>query len=320
MDPSPLTRGKLTLTHSLPLPHWLIPAHAGKTTNARPANQSPPAHPRSRGENRSSSARVSVTGGSSPLTRGKRLQGVRGRLAYRLIPAHAGKTTGSPPGSKTPAAHPPLTRGKHTIRMSRRLHAGLIPAHAGKTSFILGVLISDWAHPRSRGENHRCVHLRTVASGSSPLTRGKPRANASMSARVGLIPAHAGKTGRRRGRSQQLSAHPRSRGENLFPGLIDAGLLGSSPLTRGKPHSVPELPIRRRLIPAHAGKTAISSLYSAGLAAHPRSRGENSGGEDGHSIGFGSSPLTRGKPSIVRNPACRAGLIPAHAGKTPVRR
>ena len=117
-----------------------------------------------------------------------------------------------------------------------------------------------------------------------------------------------------------LTAHPRSRGENLFPGLIDAGLLGSSPLTRGKPHSVPELPIRRRLIPAHAGKTAISSLYSAGLAAHPRSRGENSGGEDGHSIGFGSSPLTRGKPSIVRNPACRAGLIPAHAGKTPVRR
>ena len=103
----------------------------------------------------------------------------------------------------------------------------------------------------------------------------------------------------------------------MFPGLIDAGLLGSSPLTRGKPHSVPELPIRRRLIPAHAGKTAISSLYSAGLAAHPRSRGENSGGEDGHSIGFGSSPLTRGKPSIVRNPACRAGLIPAHAGKTP---
>ena len=103
----------------------------------------------------------------------------------------------------------------------------------------------------------------------------------------------------------------------MFPGLIDAGLLGSSPLTRGKPHSVPELPIRRRLIPAHAGKTAISSLYSAGLAAHPRSRGENSGGEGGHSIGFGSSPLTRGKPSIVRNPACRAGLIPAHAGKTP---
>ena len=113
-----------------------------------------------------------------------------------------------------------------------------------------------------------------------------------------------------------LTAHPRSRGENLFPGLIDAGLLGSSPLTRGKPHSVPELPIRRRLIPAHAGKTAISSLYSAGLAAHPRSRGENSGGEDGHSIGFGSSPLTRGKLGRGGRPQHRVRLIPAHAGKT----
>ena len=161
--------------------------------------------------------------------------------------------------------------------MSRRLHAGLIPAHAGKTSFILGVLISDWAHPRSRGENHRCVHLRTVASGSSPLTRGKPRANASMSARVGLIPAHAGKTGRRRGRSQQLSAHPRSRGENRAQTPRCRRGWGSSPLTRGKLVAVAEDHSSFRLIPAHAGKTVFMIVVVATLTAHPRSRGENKG-------------------------------------------
>ena len=213
-----------------------------------------------------------------------------------LIPAHAGKTTGSPPGSKTPAAHPPLTRGKHTIRMSRRLHAGLIPAHAGKTSFILGVLISDWAHPRSRGENHRCVHLRTVASGSSPLTRGKPRANASMSARVGLIPAHAGKTGRRRGRSQQLSAHPRSRGENCFHDRGRSNANGSSPLTRGKQGGYRVNGRGLRLIPAHAGKTCATSTGNSHAPAHPRSRGENAFITAQQQLLAGSSPLTRGKP------------------------
>ena len=200
--------------------------------------------------------------------------------------------------------------------MSRRLHAGLIPAHAGKTSFILGVLISDWAHPRSRGENHRCVHLRTVASGSSPLTRGKPRANASMSARVGLIPAHAGKTGRRRGRSQQLSAHPRSRGENCFHDRGRSNANGSSPLTRGKQGGYRVNGRGLRLIPAHAGKTCATSTGNSHAPAHPRSRGENSTPAFSRACIAGSSPLTRGKPGHASHDHGFSGLIPAHAGKT----
>ena len=50
--------------------------------------------------------------------------------------------------------------------------------------------------------------------------------------------------------------------------------------------------------------------------AHPRSRGENAAirltGEDRE----GSSPLTRGKPRLVRLTVGGARLIPAHAGKT----
>ena len=49
---SPLTRGKLTPVDLGDVAEGLIPAHAGKTTVARTWPPPPPAHPRSRGENR----------------------------------------------------------------------------------------------------------------------------------------------------------------------------------------------------------------------------------------------------------------------------
>ena len=253
-----------------------------------------------------------------------------------LIPAHAGKTSCRSPGWPESAAHPrsrgenvfkvfeeglhtgssPLTRGKPQARRRDRRRRRLIPPHAGKTHDTHVTPPARRAHPRSRGENHRCVHLRTVASGSSPLTRGKPRANASMSARVGLIPAHAGKTGRRRGRSQQLSAHPRSRGENAGTASRRESRAGSSPLTRGKQGGYRVNGRGLRLIPAHAGKTAGRLPPDAGAAAHPRSRGENFSRPKVTPLLPGSSPLTRGKRVLTPRPAALARLIPAHAGKT----
>ena len=71
-----------------------------------------------------------------------------------------------------------------------------------------------------------------------------------------------------------------------------------------------------RLIPAHAGKTALGACRSTPTRAHPRSRGEN--GPDAHftAFGSGSSPLTRGKRREVGHGDAARGLIPAHAGKT----
>ena len=91
---------------------------------------------------------------------------------------------------------------------------------------------------------------------------------------------------------------------------------GSSPLTRGK------LPSRRNdasqdgLIPAHAGKTETPSTVARLSRAHPRSRGENADIDRLPLDGDGSSPLTRGKRLKALAVDCRAGLIPAHAGKT----
>ena len=93
---------------------------------------------------------------------------------------------------------------------------------------------------------------------------------------------------------------------------------GSSPLTRGKhPETDGVIPIEG-LIPAHAGKTGVSFIELQGAWAHPRSRGENAGLSEAFRRGRGSSPLTRGKPQEQRAPPEQVGLIPAHAGKTPV--
>ena len=70
---SPLTRGKPERIISARLGNRLIPAHAGKTCPCGGCHVPTWAHPRSRGENCSPATGASTWGGSSPLTRGKRL-------------------------------------------------------------------------------------------------------------------------------------------------------------------------------------------------------------------------------------------------------
>ena len=91
---------------------------------------------------------------------------------------------------------------------------------------------------------------------------------------------------------------------------------GSSPLTRGKLHLLDLQLNTPRLIPAHAGKTTPDGGQAGASRAHPRSRGENLIRLGRREMFRGSSPLTRGK--LTKDAALkeRAGLIPAHAGKT----
>ena len=155
--------------------------------------------------------------------------------------------------------------------------------------------------------------------GSSPLTRGKHAACFRSAGFSGLIPAHAGKTPCRGEQRHERGAHPRSRGEN--PKTRSNSLLdpGSSPLTRGKRRQLAGDDCRRRLIPAHAGKTHTVAPNSQPSRAHPRSRGENVFINDPGREREGSSPLTRGKRGEDRFALPGLRLIPAHAGKTPLR-
>ena len=189
----------------------------------------------------------------------------------------------------------PLTRGKRRRASHGRLATGLIPAHAGKTRSVPSTATRSWAHPRSRGENLCSRPHHESASGSSPLTRGKPCCACPARCRQGLIPAHAGKTLRRRRTRLGTGAHPRSRGENTAAGLPAAGVGGSSPLTRGKPPRRSPPKSRPGLIPAHAGKTRTAQGRPSSAGAHPRSRGENPIEPLNEEAEAGSSPLTRGK-------------------------
>ena len=192
------------------------------------------------------------------------------------------------------------------------------------------------AHPRSRGENQQTPRRRVRPggssplargklevrglfppdAGSSPLARGKPVISTTVSSVAGLIPARAGKTSPWPGQRGQRRAHPRSRGENgrerSFGGLGS----GSSPLARGKPASGPCLVGSSGLIPARAGKTAVSSSAPRASRAHPRSRGENVPTMVTDQAEAGSSPLARGKRCGATHGTARLRLIPARAGKT----
>ena len=272
---SPLTRGKRDARFLQYLDRGLIPAHAGKTTCSAASASICRAHPRSRGENSAGAGRVQGAHGSSPLTRGKRLQNSSGRCRCRLIPAHAGKTRWFPATELTARAHPrsrgenprvrspsaaasgssPLTRGKQSLWKVGITRIGLIPAHAGKTRF---------------------ASVRTIGGhGSSPLTRGKLERFLGAARDCGLIPAHAGKTDGRILRVREGRAHPRSRGENTRMSEAEQNRVGSSPLTRGKHRRQAQHPRKPGLIPAHAGKTIETAGKSPPPAAHPRSRGEN---------------------------------------------
>ena len=313
---SPLTRGKRPPPSRLPSDLGLIPAHAGKTRVVGVHDAVSWAHPRSRGENSTQLRRDIWNRGSSPLTRGKRVDAVPDVRASGLIPAHAGKTErgdvgplsgGAHPRSRgenypiSPAAHPrtgssPLTRGKPGPPGLSGAFAGLIPAHAGKTDGL--------------------ATLSHALSGSSPLTRGKRKPAARRGEPARLIPAHAGKTGRWSEPRRPPRAHPRSRGENRCGDACGVVSAGSSPLTRGKLSVVVAVSVVIGFIPAHAGKTGEGVDMLSKTRAHPRSRGENLTGRQGLGKSWGSSPLTRGKHVNGELGPYIRGLIPAHAGKT----
>ena len=174
----------------------LTPAHTGKTRSTPRPKSCPEAHPRSRGET-STSGRRSTSWTAHPRSRGENPS--RDRLA------------------RVSYGSSPLTRGKRAGEGFTSGVRGLIPAHAGKTRSGPECHATCRAHPRSRGENARGSRGRSAITGSSPLTRGKRRDHPASSRPLGLIPAHAGKTGCSSGRGSRRRAHPRSRGENGGP-------------------------------------------------------------------------------------------------------
>ena len=103
---SPRGRGKLAALAVKLAEARLIPAWAGKTSDALALTASDQAHPRVGGENALLPGRYRLQVGSSPRGRGKHEDLSPASLVHGLIPAWAGKTDGPGGRSACDQAHP----------------------------------------------------------------------------------------------------------------------------------------------------------------------------------------------------------------------
>lgn len=153
-------------------------------------------------------------------------------------------------------------------------------------------------------------------SGSSPLARGKRRAELLPPPALRLIPAHAGTMDRWQILRFAVAAHPRSRGDHIPLVGDDNAVKGSSPLTRGT-HEPTDVLLRPLwLIPAHAGTTRLRAVPCSRTWAPPRTRGDDAVMRKAACLASGSSPHTRGRLKAVVENVLAPRLLPAHAGTT----
>ena len=227
-------RGKRLGTNPCKVGRRITPAHAGKTMQQRRVAEMGRDHPRACGENSSMQLAASQYAGSPPRMRGKLSDEEIRAYAWRITPAHAGKTglslNLSIHGSDHPRAcgenfpaplsayvlpgSPPRMRGKPSELTSGEIIDRITPAHAGKTAVPDNRHKGVWDHPRACGENGMRKSPTLAKKGSPPRMRGKLPGYARESPPPGITPAHAGKT--LLGNLLGVSSwdHPRACGEN----------------------------------------------------------------------------------------------------------
>ena len=191
-------------------------------------------HPRACGANVVESFGEFCGHGSSPRMRGKPLAAPGHMALARIIPAHAGQTSGRPRCAYHETDHPracganrislstalrkpgssPRMRGKHPCYAIHCLTLRIIPAHAGQTSLSRLASSAATDHPRACGANSTKYNARHMPTGSSPRMRGKRSHVISMTMAIRIIPAHAGQTSGHPAWSVPGTDHPRACGAN----------------------------------------------------------------------------------------------------------
>ena len=233
---SPHTRGAHPAGQGEQMGGGIIPAYAGSTRLRAFADTRRRDHPRIRGEHSGQSQVAVGFDGSSPHTRGARVQHQPVKAQPRIIPAYAGSTRATARIWRAPRDHPRI-RGEH----------------GGGWAWLT---IGGGDHPRIRGEHRKCAVTMAPNTGSSPHTRGAlrvaarrcflrwdhprirgehPHAREEQAAAPRIIPAYAGSTWFAIRRARLGEDHPRIRGEHGCRAVYSLGEFGSSPHTRGAP-------------------------------------------------------------------------------------
>ncbi len=149
----------------------------------------------------------------------------------------------------------PRARGGLAACSTTRQGRGLIPASAGRTVRARNRCHALRAHPRERGEDLSSMREQALTEGSSPRARGGLLCWLGEWARVGLIPASAGRTIASQNLRRSTTAHPRERGEDDRKVEELHQEMGSSPRARGGRFPAVRRNRSRGLIPASAGRT-----------------------------------------------------------------
>ena len=210
----------------------------------------------------------------------------------------------------------PLARGLRRGRPQLGVHAGIIPARAGFTFASSMRTRSGGDHPRSRGVYNVLYRGRVIGAGSSPLARGLRPGRRRHRGGVRIIPARAGFTPARPGRTWCAGDHPRSRGVYGFVFCSYVCSTGSSPLARGLREGFKYRSIDAGIIPARAGFTRSAADEGRPLGDHPRSRGVYAIFSTRTRPVRGSSPLARGLRRCSPRTCSPLRIIPARAGFT----
>ena len=196
---SPHTRGTRGQHHSASDGLRFIPAYAGNALGRIDQPEDGPVHPRIRGERHLELNMNNIELGSSPHTRGTRIDADRYRPNTRFIPAYAGNAPRMPRRPTRSPVHPrirgerktsdlckqhpdgssPHTRGTLHRNVRNLVGRRFIPAYAGNASSACGQRSCSPVHPRIRGEREVLKKRVLVIDGSSPHTRGtRPAASA----------------------------------------------------------------------------------------------------------------------------------------------
>ena len=175
------------------------------------------------------------------------------------------------------AVHPRI-RGERRYRIIRGSRwTRFIPAYAGNAYRRRYPTKIHAVHPRIRGERPTLAARALYCSGSSPHTRGTRRFTMILATGQRFIPAYAGNASLSTNSVLAVTVHPRIRGDRKRPTELLRTVLGSSPHTRGTPHTSSENSLNRRFIPAYAGNAGEGKINATLMAVHPRIRGERNG-------------------------------------------
>ena len=316
----------------------IIPAHAGLTLVSHDDDDEFRDHPRACGAHFMLPVDMWIKRGSSPRMRGSRRKPFHHAQARGIIPAHAGLTLLCHQHELSGWDHPRAC-GAHRImrretlrkigsspRMRGSLHqlryfsqfAGIIPAHAGLTKVKSAIMVGCRDHPRACGAHIKQTYNKSLAMGSSPRMRGSPIFFKSSPLVTGIIPAHAGLTIHIKNIFNSNRDHPRACGAHKKKRRRKTAKKGSSPRMRGSLLSSILSVQRIGIIPAHAGLTRCAAAPATTRRDHPRACGAHGSLLKIGSVNTGSSPRMRGSLCRRIDRKREQGIIPAHAGLTPL--